>query len=112
VLSLENSTDLVWALDGAPNPDRSEWITVTHDLRASEDALDRGAATSIVGSHEPATYVRTAGAFDSASGSSAAAWREQNSAFLADGTAVSIRSTYDITRGVEGATIPSAADGR
>ncbi|HEX7589391.1 MAG TPA: hypothetical protein VF362_00240 [Demequinaceae bacterium] len=112
VLSLENSTDIVWALDGAPNPDRAEWITVTHDLRASEDPFDRAAAASIVGSHEPETYVRTAGAFDSASGSSAAAWREQNAAFLADGTAVSIRTTYDITRGVEGATIPSVADGR
>ncbi len=112
VLSLENSTDITWALDGAPNPDRPEWITVSHDLRASESPLDRAAAASIVGSHEPATYVRTAGAFDSASGSTAAAWREQNAAFLADGTAVSIRTTYDISRGVDGATIPSVADGR
>jgi hypothetical protein len=112
VLSLENSTDIVWALDGAPNPDRADWITVTHDLRSSGDPLDRAAATSIVGSHEPETYVRTAGAFDSATGSTAAAWREQNAAFLADGTAVSIRTTYDITRGVDGATIPSVADGR
>jgi hypothetical protein len=112
VLSLENSTDIVWALDGAPNPDRAEWITVTHDLRASESPLDRSAAGSIVGSHEPETYVRTAEAFDSASGSSAASWRKQNAAFLADGQTVSIRTTYDITRGVEGATIASVADGR
>jgi hypothetical protein len=112
VLSLENSTDIVWALDGAPNPDRPEWITVTHDLRGSEDSRDRAAAASIAGSHEPNTYVRTAGAFDSANGSTAAAWREQNAAFLADGTAVSVRTTYDITRGVDTATIPSVADGR
>ena len=112
VLSLENSTDIVWALDGAANPDRAQWITVTHDLRASDDPLDRAAAASIVGSHEPETYVRTAGEFDAASGSTAAAWRAHNAAFLADGTAVSTRTTYDITRGGDAATIPSVADGR
>lgn len=112
VLSLENSTDIVWALDGAPNPDRPKWITVTHDLRSSDNPLDGAAAASIVGSHEPDSYVRMAGEFDAASGATAAAWRSQNAAFLADDTAVSIRTTYDITRGVEGATIPSVADAR
>jgi len=111
VLSLENSTDIVWALDGAPNPDRPEWITVGHDLRASDDPLDRAAAASIVGSHETATYVRTAGEFDASSATSAASWGRENSAFLADGTSVSIRTTYDITRGVDAPTIPLVADG-
>lgn len=112
VLSLENSGDIVWALDGAPNPDRAHWITVSHDLRLSDDPLDRAAAGSIVANHEPDSYVRTAGQFDATSGSTAAAWRSQNAAFLADDTAVSIRTTYDIARGVEGATVPSAADRR
>ncbi len=98
VLSLENSTDLVWALDGAPNPDRATWITVEHDLRASEVAADRVAATSLVGSHEPATYARTASLFDSSSSSSAGAWRDQNAAFLADGASTSTRTTYAISR--------------
>ena len=101
VLSLENSTDIVWALDGAPNPDRATWITVHQDLRASDLAADRAAATSLVGSHEPATYARTAGLFDSSSASSARAWREQNATFIADGTSTSTRTTYAITRGDE-----------
>ena len=112
VLSLENSTDIVWALDGAPNPDSPRWITVGHDLRSSDNPLDRAAAASIVGSHEAESYVRTAEAFDTATGSTAAAWRQENAAFLADGTTASIRTTYDITRGVADATIPSVADGR
>jgi hypothetical protein len=112
VLSLENSTDVVWALDGAPNPDRANWITVTHDLRASEDPLDRAAAASFVGSHEPATYVRTAAEFDATAAPSARAWRDANAMFLADETSVSVRTTYAITRGTEAATIPSVADHR
>jgi pimeloyl-ACP methyl ester carboxylesterase len=112
VLSLENSTDIVWAADGAPNPDRANWITVTHDLRASEDPLDRAAAASFVGSHEPATYVRTAGEFDATAAPSALAWRDANAMFLADETSVSVRTTYAITRGTEAATIPSVADHR
>lgn len=101
VLSLENSGDIVWALDGAPNPDRASWITVHQDLRASDLAADRAASTSIVGSHEPTTYARTAGLFDASSTSSARAWRDQNAAFLADGTSTSTRTTYDITRGAD-----------
>ena len=101
VLSLENSTDIVWALDGAPNPDRATWITVHQDLRASDLAADQAAATSLVGSHEPATYARTAGLFDASSASSARAWREQNATFIADGTSTSTRTTYAITRGAD-----------
>jgi hypothetical protein len=101
VLSLENSTDIVWALDGAANPDRATWITVQQDLRASDLAADRDAATSLVGSHEPATYARTASLFDSSNASSARAWRDQNAAFLADGKATSTRTTYAITRGAD-----------
>lgn len=98
VLSLENSTDIVRALDGAPNPDRATWITVEHDLRASDVAADRAAATSLVGSHEPATYARTAGLFDSSSSSSAGAWRDQNATFFADGASTSTRTTYAVSR--------------
>lgn len=112
VLSLENSTDIVWATDGAPNPDRANWITVTHDLRASADPLDRAAAASFVGSHEPATYVRTACQFDDASAPSARAWRDRNAMFLADDTSVSVRTTYSVVRGTDAATIPSVADRR
>lgn len=112
VLSLENSTDIVWALDGAPNPDRAHWITVTHDLRASESPLDRAAAASFVGSHEPASYVRTAGEFDAATAPSAQAWRDQNAMFLADDSSTSVRTTYAITRGTDAATVPSVADRR
>jgi pimeloyl-ACP methyl ester carboxylesterase len=101
VLSLENSTDIVWALDGAANPDRATWTTVHQDLRASELAADRAAATSLVGSHEPATYARTAALFDASAASSARAWREQNAAFFADGASTSTRTTYDITRSAD-----------
>ncbi len=98
VLSLENSTDIVSALDGASNPDRVGWITVEHDLGAGGLAADRAAAASVVGSHEVVTYARTGGFFDSSSSSSALAWRDENAGFLANGASTSTRTTYAVTR--------------
>ncbi len=102
ILSLENSTDLVTALDGAPNPDQPNWITVTHDLRASADPADLEAAGSVVDSHTAARYVPTAALFDESWSPSAYAWRQQNAVFL-DAGAQSERAVYAIARGADGA---------
>ena len=110
VLSLENTTDLVPALDGARNPDRGNWVTVRHDLRASTDPLDREAARSIVDSHEIPAYRRTAALFDDSSSASARKWREDNAGFFADGRSTSTRTVYTITRGTDDATLASVED--
>ncbi len=112
VLSLENSTDVVSALDGAPNPDRPSWVTATHDLRASGNAADRAAAATIVGSHDSATYRRTGALVDASTSTSAHQWRAVNAGFLADDHSVSVRTTYEISRGTADATIASVADRR
>ncbi len=98
IVSFENTTDLVPAFDGTRNPDQANWITVRHDLRESADATDRAAASSLVRSHEVATYERTAAMFDDSASSSARAWRDDNALFLADGETESIRTVYTVVR--------------
>ncbi len=110
VLSFENTTDVVPALDGARNPDQANWVTVRHDLRGSDNPLDREAAGSVVDSHEIPAYRRTAARFDASSSVSAASWRDDNAAFFADGRSTSTRTVYAITRGTDDATLASVED--
>jgi hypothetical protein len=60
VLSLENRTDPVPALDGAPNPDEPHRTTVRVDPATSADPRDRLAANDLLASHGIDTYARTA----------------------------------------------------
>lgn len=63
-LHLEHPHDDVPALDGGPNPDASNRVTVTRDLTRSAHAADRVAADGPVGAHRVGTYVRSAATMD------------------------------------------------
>ena len=79
VMSLEHTRDPVPRLEGQPNPDRVNWVTVTRD--AHGDGVDRASAT-----HDVPGYVETAGLVDAATDPSVVGWRETSAAFF-DGDA-------------------------
>jgi pimeloyl-ACP methyl ester carboxylesterase len=74
VLALEHDDDLVPALDGAPDPDRPDWVTVR---RSSFRGRSPAAA------HDSAAYAETAGLVDTSSDPSLRAWRAGLAPFLA-----------------------------
>ena len=78
VLSLEHRQDAVPRLEGATNPDRRGWVTVTRDLAGDTDSL--GTAS---GAHATREYVETAAAADETDDPSLAAWREGSARFFA-----------------------------
>lgn len=82
VLSLEHEQDLVPSLDGAPNPDRPSWVTVTADVRDHPVAgplLD----TDPLISHDTLVYLRTGAQVDSSTDPSVVAWTAGAKLFLA-----------------------------
>ena len=76
VLSLEHHEDLVARLDGARNPDRPHWITVS---RGTADAGGPNAAQA----HDLSVYARTAAAVDGSPDPGLARWRAGLEPFLA-----------------------------
>ena len=79
VLSLEHEEDLVAGLDGAPNPDREDWVTVRRSL-AEDLPADAGATDA----HALGEYTETAGLVDESDHPSVRAWREGAAPFLGD----------------------------
>ena len=77
VLSLEHTDDLVPALDGRRDPDRSRWVTVRRTLRPGGLALDAA------GAHDVRAYTRTAALVDASSDPSVRGWRAGLAPFLA-----------------------------
>jgi hypothetical protein len=77
VLSLEHSDDLVPALDGRRDPDRSRWVTVRRAVRPVGLVLDPQ------GAHDVAAYTRTAALVDASDDPSVLAWRAGLAPFLA-----------------------------
>jgi hypothetical protein len=61
VLSLEHRQDVVPRLDGAPNPDRTSWVTVTRDLEDDPDVRGRASRA-----HAAVEYAETAREVDRA----------------------------------------------
>lgn len=98
VLSLEHTTDVVPALDGARNPDARDWVTVRRDLTESDDLRDRAAAWSLVESHEAATYERTADTIDDSGLPSLRDWRDDTDQFFAGDGAWSERTVLTVRR--------------
>lgn len=84
VLSIEEEQDLVPKLDGAANPDRPNWVTVTRDL-------DEGSPTergrTIDAAHSLENYQQTARSIDRSDDSSVKHWRAGNSSFFGVGMA-------------------------
>jgi len=73
VLTLEHGDDLVPALDGTPNPDRPDWVTVRH-----APPVGRHPAVA----HDARGYVDTAALVDASSDASLRAWRAGLGPFL------------------------------
>jgi pimeloyl-ACP methyl ester carboxylesterase len=99
VLSLEHDDDLVPRLDGAVNPDRSGWVTVSRPVTAlggnTSGGPSGGSSADLAGSaggdthprlvvtHDGDTYAGTAALVDASSDPSLVAWRGGLGAFLA-----------------------------
>jgi len=89
VLSIEHSDDLVPRLDGAQNPDRPGWVTVSRPAtdtplgpvpgseQGGNDAHPRLEVT-----HDATGYARTAAQIDTSSEPSLVAWRSELAPFL------------------------------
>jgi PGAP1-like protein len=76
VLSLEHTDDVVPALDGRRDPDRSRWVTVRRTLRPV------GLVVDPEGAHDIGAYTRTAALVDASEDPSVAAWRAGLTPFL------------------------------
>lgn len=83
VLSLEASQDIVPKLDGADNPDRLNWITVTHDLRHSSAPDSRH---DLAAAHSLANYAQLGEVLDASAGTTMTTWRESNAVFFGVGS--------------------------
>jgi hypothetical protein len=77
VLSLEHTDDVVPALDGRRDPDRSRWVTVRRTVRPVGLVLDPQ------GAHDVAAYTKTATLVDACDHPSLTAWRAGLTPFLA-----------------------------
>jgi hypothetical protein len=103
VKSAEHSDDLVPALDGSPNPDTPERITVVRDLAASDDVEDRTARLSLAGAHGVDAYARTLDVIDAhaAQDVSLSAWRDSVDATIygPEGTTATSSAYVGVTTG-------------
>jgi hypothetical protein len=77
VLSLEHDEDVVPRLDGAPNPDRLGWLTVSRSTTVPGSAPDPASA------HDLSSYTRTASEVDTSRDPGLVRWRSGLGPFLA-----------------------------
>ncbi len=97
VLSIENEQDLVARLDGAANPDRQNWATVTRDLtQVAGFAEDLRRAPLLP--HRIEYYLDTAELVDASSDDSVVAWKAAAAPFLDVSDADVTVSEYRATR--------------
>jgi hypothetical protein len=75
VLSLEHRQDAVPRLEGQPNPDRRDWVTVTRDLEG-------GSVRTASGAHSTGEYARTAALVDASTDPSTVLWRDGSGEFF------------------------------
>ena len=91
VLAVEHADDLVPRLDGAANPDRPTWVTVSREVTAP------GHLPDVVATHDVGRYVRTAALVDASDDPSLVAARARLAPFLAGpgvtATAVAVTAT-------------------
>lgn len=96
VLSVEHAQDVVPKLDGADNPDRPNWVTVTRDLSDAEGESSDG-TLSVGNAHLTGAYATTGHGIDVSVSESIERWRADNAQFFSYGnTATATR--YQITR--------------
>lgn len=102
-MHLESLEDLVWAVDGAPNPDDPQRTTVRGSLTDSPDPADRAAAMNPVTAHDVGTYARLGDRVDALDDPSVQAFRESFEAVVGGpGTTASTQFYMGVQ--VEGAT--------
>ena len=94
VLSLENGSDPVVALDGQPPPAVVNRTTAIRDLRASADPADRLAAYDPGGAHNIRTYVRTAQAVSATGAPSVLSWQRAADQVLGRPGTVAVRMEF------------------
>lgn len=89
VLSLEHDQDVVPMLDGAENPDRTNWVTVNRELTDAQGTVEgvRGPGAA----HGLNNYIETGAEVDSSDSATIEEWREQNEGFFSDEPAVATR---------------------
>ena len=108
-LAMENGSDTVPAVDGAPNPDKPNVTTVVRDLTVSTDPRDVAAAGSLFAAHDLGVYALTADEVDASDHPSIVAWREASAAVTgAPGDSVTT-TVYQGTR-LEPAPAPAAPE--
>lgn len=100
VLAVEHDRDVVPNLDGAANPDRPNWTTVTRRLPRTGD----GAA----GAHEAPAYSRTMKLIAANPPPAVAAWLAANRKFLGGGKSTSYDYAPERVPGASGTQIPGA----
>jgi len=86
VLALEPGHGVLGVLEGAPNPDRRSWVTVTRDVGVDLTADPRASRA-----HDARLYLATARSVDQSSSASVRAARQGSAPFLcgdANGPAV------------------------
>jgi hypothetical protein len=85
VLSLEHAEDLVTVADGADNPDRPSWTTVTRHLLDSsdgDDVVEAAMSEDPFAPHRPEPYQATAERVDASRDASVLAWKRSAARFL------------------------------
>lgn len=80
VLSLEHTQDVVPKLDGADNPDRPNWTTVTRELSGAEGTVDgqRGVGNA----HSVPNYANTGADIDASDDPGIEDWRRDQEQFF------------------------------
>jgi hypothetical protein len=85
VLSVEHAEDLVTVADGADNPDRPGWTTVTRHLldpADGDDVVQAAVAEDPFAAHRPEPYQATAERVDASRDPSVLAWKRSVCRFL------------------------------
>lgn len=82
VLSVEHVQDPVPMLDGASNPDQTNWTTVRKELSAGQVTDQATPTPSPFTTHGTSYYAETGSLVDSSTDPSIEAWREQNAQFF------------------------------
>lgn len=91
VLAVEHTQDPVPMLDGASNPDRSNWTTVRRDL--PPEAVSSSGRPQVFDAHTTPNYQATGQLIDNSTDPAVADWRAKNAQFL---TGTGSSTIYDI----------------
>lgn len=84
VMSLEHLQDVVPKLDGADNPDRPNWTTVTRELSKAEGTSSKTGQRGPGEAHSTPNYATTGADIDRSTDAGIEQWRRDNATFFDD----------------------------